>query len=372
MKIVYGLSGEGSGHSSRAKVVVKHLIHQGHTVKVATYGRGITNLKDEFDVFELVGLTIITADNKVSKSKTVAYNLSVIPQGQEKLTQLKKTLFEEFKPDCVISDFEPLTAYLANFFRIPLISMDNQHSIRYMEYKYPSELLPNAILTENIVRAMIPRPCYSIITTFYQGKLKNNRSFLAPPLLKESILDLIPTTEDHILVYLTQGFDSLIDLLKQFKREKFYVYGQKNEGTEGNIIFKNPDNTEFVNLLASAKAVIGTSGFTLMSEAFYLKKPFMSTPMKGQFEQELNAIICEELNYGSRMIHPDKQKLASFLYLLPEYKETLQNYHACGNDLINEKLDELLKNDMKLLKEYHHKRTLNYVFENIFDFEKTE
>lgn len=372
MKIVYGLSGEGSGHSSRAKVVVSHLISMGHEVKVATYGRGITNLKDEFEVFELVGLTIITVDNQVSKSKTLTHNLATIPQGQERLAKLRKSLFEEFKPDCVISDFEPLTAYLANFFKIPLISLDNQHSIRYMEYKCPPELLANAILTENIVRTIIPRPCFSIITTFYQGKLKNTRSFLAPPLLKESILGIKTEIKDHILVYLTQGFDSLIEVLKQFKRETFYVYGQKSEAIEGNIHYKNPSNEEFMSLLASCKAVIATSGFTLMSEAFYLKKPFMSTPMKGQFEQELNAIIAEELNYGSRMIQPDKQKLAAFLYNLPEYREQLENYNSCGNEIINQKLDELLQDNMKLLRDYHHKRTLNYAVESLFDFDKVE
>ncbi len=367
MKIVYGISGEGSGHSSRARVVIDHLIQMGHTVKIATYDRGITNLKADYDVFELVGLTIITVDNQVSKSKTLAHNLVTIPEGQEKLNQLKKTLFVEFAPDCVITDFEPLTAYLANYYRIPLISIDNQHTIRYQEYPCPNELKASALLTENIVRAIVPRPCYSLITTFCQGALKNKRSCIVHPLLKESILDLKPQTKDHILVYVTHGFDSLIDLLKLFKRETFYVYGQKGKSVEGNVHFMEPSKNVFGNLLATAKAVIGTSGFTLMSEAFFLKKPFLATPMQGQFEQELNAIIADDLGYGANMPQPDQMIMAAFLYNLPELTANLENYTGCGNKAVADKLDELLADNMKLLKEYHHKRSLNYIFESLFE-----
>ena len=55
-KIVYGVSGEGSGHSSRSREMIKHLV--GHTVKVVSYDQGYNNLKFDFDVFELVFLKI--------------------------------------------------------------------------------------------------------------------------------------------------------------------------------------------------------------------------------------------------------------------------------------------------------------------------
>ena len=51
-RIVYGVSGEGSGHSSRAREMLTHLVSAGHQVKVVSYDRGYRNLKDDFDVFE--------------------------------------------------------------------------------------------------------------------------------------------------------------------------------------------------------------------------------------------------------------------------------------------------------------------------------
>ena len=41
--ILYGVNGEGAGHSTRAKEVLSHLVSNGHTVHVATFDRGLQN-----------------------------------------------------------------------------------------------------------------------------------------------------------------------------------------------------------------------------------------------------------------------------------------------------------------------------------------
>ena len=48
-KIVYGVSGEGSGHSSRSREMLAHLKDLGHDLTVVSYDRGYLNLKDDFD-----------------------------------------------------------------------------------------------------------------------------------------------------------------------------------------------------------------------------------------------------------------------------------------------------------------------------------
>ena len=97
-RIVYGVSGEGSGHSSRARVVLTHLTKQGHDVKVVTYGRGVNNLGNDFDLFETVGLHITSVDNRVSPLKTLMANLQRLPDGHKKLQDLRHKLFKGFKP----------------------------------------------------------------------------------------------------------------------------------------------------------------------------------------------------------------------------------------------------------------------------------
>jgi uncharacterized protein (TIGR00661 family) len=348
-RILYGVSGEGSGHSSRASFIAAHLQRQGHKVKLASYDRGYRNLKDQFDVLEIAGLTIVSEDNQVAKLKTLTANLAKIPAGTRALKALKDT-FAEYQPDAVICDFEPITAYLAGHYNLPLISLDNQHRMRYMQFEVPTHLKKDALLTETIVRAMVPTPWVSLITTFHFHPLKNDRSFLFPPILREEVLHLRPGETDAILFYATSGFDSLLDILKTFPRENFFIYGYDRGDLEGNLQFKPFSKEGFLADLAACKAVIATAGFTLISEALHLGKPQLAFPMQGQFEQHLNAHMLEHQGYGAQCQLPDHKSIAAFLYDIPHYRQQLQNYPRAGNSAITDKLDELFADDLRLLR----------------------
>jgi uncharacterized protein (TIGR00661 family) len=129
-----------------------------------------------------------------------------VPSGIKSVRELR-SLYKSFAPDCVITDFEPMTAYLAQHYDLPLISLDNQHRMRYMVYPCPPRLRGDALVTETVIRAIVPRPDVSLVTTFYNGRVKNDRTFLFPPILRRSILDARPGDAGHVLVYCTQGFE---------------------------------------------------------------------------------------------------------------------------------------------------------------------
>jgi uncharacterized protein (TIGR00661 family) len=326
-------------------------------VKVITYDRGLKNLQNDFDVFETEGLHINSSDNKVSMVRTFTDNIRKLPRGHKKLQALRHDIFKKLQPDCVITDFEPMTAYLANHYDVPLITIDNQHRMRYMQYPCPPKLQKDRLLTENIIRAMVPKPDVSLITTFYFGPVKNERSFCFPPILRSEVLSLQPKQNDHILVYLTGGFETFIDKLGDFKREQFIVYGHNKEGSKGNLVFKPPSREGFLRDLAGCKAVIATAGFTLMTEALHLRKPYLALPMRGQFEQELNGYLLAQLGYGANLRKVSNMALSSFLYHLQDYGEALQSYTSTDNSAILEKLDTLLADNCALVKDYHRKRS---------------
>jgi uncharacterized protein (TIGR00661 family) len=125
----------------------------------------------------------------------------------------------------------------------------------------------------------------------------------------------------------------------------------------GSLQFKPFSKDGFLEDLASAKAVIATAGFTLMSECFHLGKPYLALPMKGQFEQILNGIMLDMLGYGKSLNSINRESIASFLYDIPAYVEHLENYTRQGNSFITQKLDEILADDCSLLKEFHIKRS---------------
>ena len=357
-RIVYGVSGEGSGHSSRARVVAAHLEARGHRVTIVSYGRGYENLHDRFDVFQTEGLHIATSDNEVSKSRTLMDNLQRLPQGHRKLNAVKKHLFQDDPPDVVITDFEPMTAYLAHHYDLPLVTIDNQHRLRYMTYPCPAEMKADQLLTENIIRAMVPRPDVSLVTTFYFGETRNDRTFLFPPLLREEVMDLIPAEESHVLVYLTSGFSSFLDLIRNFKRERFIVYGCGTNHEEDHLHFKAPSREGFLQDLAGCKAVMATAGYTLITEALHLHKPYLALPMRGQFEQEINAFFLEQLGYGRNLQQLTSEGIGDFLYGLPDYKARLSEYPGSDNTALLCMLDGLLENGGDLARAFHQRRVI--------------
>ena len=93
-----------------------------------------------------------------------------------------------------------------------------------------------------------------------------------------------------------------------------------------------------------------------MTEAFYLRKPYLAFPMRGQFEQELNAHWLAKLNYGINLRRIRSEAVGNFLYRVPDFKAHLNDYRAVDNSAIKDKLGELLDDNCAMAKEYHRRR----------------
>ena len=345
MRILYGVSGEGSGHSSRAREVIRHLEVGGHTVRVASYDRGYRNLKDDFEVMEIEGLSIATSDNRVSLVRTFTENLARLPEGWRSVRELRRWGFREFEPELVITDFEPMSGYLARHQHLPLLSIDNQHRMRYMQFPCPEELRREALLTESVVRLMVPRPDAALVTTFWFGEVKNERTFLVPPILRREVLDLSASSGEHVLVYHSKAFETLLERLRGGPDQAFRVYGFGEARQEGHLTFR-PFSTEgFLADLSSARAVVATAGFTLMTECLALGKPLIAFPMEGQFEQALNALLLAESGCGRDGRGAADGVVGEFLEQLEGYAAAVAHSPYEGRATIFDHLDRLLADD---------------------------
>lgn len=343
--ILYGVSGEGFGHSSRATEITRFLLAEGHTVKLASYDKGYQALAPHFDVVRIPGLSIHTKNNKVAKWTTMTDGFGSAKQLLANLPQLKQTLFNDFHPDLVLCDFEPITAYLAKHYDLPLISIDNQHRMRYLKFNCPAKYKADALLTTSIIKLFVPKPDLALITTFHAGEVKNAKARVFPPILREQIAKLQPKSGKHVLVYMTQQFNGLLDVLQQLPREQFIVYGAGKEGIEGHIEYRAPSQEGFLEDLRTAKSVIATAGFTLLTESLYLHKPYLAFPMQGQFEQVLNALELERSGYGAAGWKVDVPTVAAFLYRLPDYRAALQGYARSAH---SEEIKALLRDVLAL------------------------
>ena len=78
--------------------------------------------------------------------------------------------------------------------------------------------------------------------------------------------------------------------------------------------------------------MIAGGGFSLISETVFLRKPMMSSPLRGQFEQLMNARYLEREGYGICAPTVDERSLERFLERLDEIHERLEGYDQDGNE----------------------------------------
>jgi len=338
--ILYGVNGEGAGHSTRAKEVLTHLVAQGHTVHVASFDRGLQNLKGDFDVTEIYGFRFAYVNNRVRYKRTIAKNLVTVPHAAKSLSQLND-LVDDAKINLVITDFEPLTCHIGHKCKLPVISIDNQHCLTNAVISYPRQYRRDAAAAKIVTKLMTPRAKAYLVISFFTAPIRKRNTFLFPPLLREEILQAKPTEGEHVLVYVTSPAPALAKLLSSV-RCRFIAYGFGREGVEGNITYKKPSLTGFFSDLVSARAVIANSGFSLVTESLHLGKPYLAVPVSHQFEQIFNAYWLEKSGYGAYWEELNKERIESFLYNLPHYRESLAGYPRQGNGALFKKLDALI------------------------------
>jgi len=203
--------------------------------------------------------------------------------------------------------------------------------MRYVEHERVPGRTAEARTTLAIVRAMVPRSQRSIVTSILPGRPKNARTFLVPPILRPEILALRPTRGEHVLVYCTQPYPSLLDDLRSLGSVPFRLYGFERAGKQGNLDFRKFSATGFLEDLAGARAVVATAGFTLLGEALHLGKPLLALPMKGQFEQELNSFLLGRMGWGRDGREMSRELLGDFLFRVPEYEQALKKYPRQDN-----------------------------------------
>ncbi len=177
MRILYGVVGEGMGHATRSRGVLRHLVDAGHEVEIMTSGRARDFLAEHFrDVNEIHGLHFVTEDNRIRKGKTLWSNVLSGSIGVPRNIAAYFDLIESFDPQVVISDFESWTYFYAKAHRLPTFSIDNMQVIN--RCRHPPEILEGQQASFEVARAFVksklPFCDHYLITTFFRPRSARN------------------------------------------------------------------------------------------------------------------------------------------------------------------------------------------------------
>jgi uncharacterized protein (TIGR00661 family) len=350
MRILYGVVGEGMGHATRSRVILEHILALGHEVRIVVSGRAHDFLKAKFAgrcvVDEIHGFHLKYKNNGLDVPHSVLSNARDLPAGLLKNFHVFTDAVRGFAADMVISDFETFSFIYGYLQDLPVISIDNLQIIN--RCTHDSAFRRDRHMAHGIVRSAVtlkvPVGYHYLITSFFFPKVSKKKTTLIPPILRPEVLAAKREPGRHLLVYQTAGAhsDQLIDDLQQLD-VPVRMYGTGKSGSVGNVTLCPFSETQFVDDLRTARAVLAGGGFSLMGEAVHLQVPMFSVPIARQYEQELNARYLQHLGYGRCAAAFALDDIRAFLQDTPDFQHALSKTTPHNNDMMLACVDELLR-----------------------------
>ena len=288
MKILYGIQTTGNGHLTRAKEVIS-----------------ILNKRAEVDVI-LSG----PKTNKISLNHPIKHHYRGLTFFYTKKGEIHwlKTLFKNnfFKLfidifhcpldsyDLILNDFEPVTAWSCYLKNKKCVALSNQYSL--FSDKGP-KLKKRFQTTLKMLRYFAPA------TYGYGLHFKKFDDNIFLPIIRKKIRKVKVSDMGYFLVYLpSYGIEEIKNVLIIFPNSNWVVFSPEIEKSEleNNIQWEPINETTFLKNIASCRGVVTSAGFSTLSEAMYLKKPILTTPIASQIEQAYNAEMIREM--GGKVI----------------------------------------------------------------------
>jgi uncharacterized protein (TIGR00661 family) len=189
----------------------------------------------------------------------------------------------------VINDFEPVSAWACYQKNKKCVALSHQVAVL-------NKNAPRAKNIDPIGKAIIKK--YAPADAEYGFHFKPYDTNIFTPVIRSEVRDQQVSDEGHYTVYLPSYDDKrILKVLRECKHTKWQVFSKHNKKiiTEKNISIVPIDNDAFIKSMATATGVLCGAGFETPAEALFLKKKLMVIPMKGQFEQQCNAVALKEL-----------------------------------------------------------------------------
>ncbi len=350
-RIIYALSGQGRGHTSRAIAISDALRAREHEIWFCGGGQARDILMAQGErVLPVPALRHAMEGNTLQVGRTLRTNWKALRELSDTVTDLAGT-FAALDPDLLVTDFEGFSPRAAARIGLPVLSFNHQQIVTETRYALPWRYRPAALLAQMVIRLIAPRnPEHVLLSSFFFPPLKQPaRTTLVPPIIRPAVKHLQPRCGDHVLVYYnqTEGSTYVLDQLRAVDA-RFVVYNFEppdRPDAYPNLTFKEPSLGGFLNDLASSRAVLCTAGFTLMSEALFLGKPLLVVPNRGIFEQTINALFLEREGLGQAVLNRPltAEDVTAFLDRLDAYRARLRDRPACGNDAAVACIEAVLK-----------------------------
>lgn len=280
MKILFAIQGTGNGHISRAREIVPLLQQYGEVDLLVSGTEAEVTLSQPLKYKFHGGSFVFGTNGGVDFWAT--YKLLNLPQLWRDINNLELNGYH-----LIINDFEPVSAWACKLRKIPSVSLSHQCSF----------ISPNT-----------PRPRkwsygefffkYYSPTSYHVGfHFERYADFIHTPVIRSEIRNLKTSNSGHYTVYLPAYDDKLLVSLLTKTKVQWHIFSkrQKTPYQQDNVHVYPVNNEAFNNSLASCQGLLTGGGFEGPAEALFLGKKVLMIPMKGQYEQQCNALAASRL-----------------------------------------------------------------------------
>lgn len=341
-KFLFVVQGEGRGHLTQAISLYEILTSAGHQVVSVMVGMdNVNNLPAFFQ--EKIGVKIETfpapslvygQTKAVKVWDTISTHVKKVLKYRKSVQFLAKKV-EENKPDVIVNFYDIICGLYAQFYRptIPVVCIGHQYLLLHQSFvSLPNKKIDRFLLNLNTQLTSL-RATRKLALSFVKMPNDETRNIVVtPPLIRDEVKKLTPTSKPFILAYITHHklSEDLINWHSNHRDVEIHCFWNNQEFVDEwhlreNLTFHQVNSEKFLRMMQNCSGLICTAGFESVCEAMYLGKPIMMVPVPNHIEQEINALDGERAGAG---IADTTFNLSRFISYLPVHQNISENFKA--------------------------------------------
>lgn len=298
-RLAYFIHGRGRGHAVRTEAVVARLRTQYPALDLRIFAHASERPR-------------FAEDAEFYAIESVPRGLASVPAMMRLRAQHLEAL-QSWGAELVISDGDAASLLAAQSLQLPTIAVG--HNVLFTRAELPPETSTVAKLYEIANAWLSTTPAdRAVASSFIPLAPKDEKTRVARP---DPRWTKRPKTGDDgfYLAYFRDGDDGgLVDLFASTK-QKLRIYGEFHGSLPDGAIQRPFDDAAFLEDLARCRAVVGTGGSNLITEAVYLRKPIFAVYKRMDMEQRINVsmLSARSLGDGAAMRKVDRDDVLHFV-----------------------------------------------------------
>lgn len=345
MNVLFVVTGVGYGDSIRSHAVIKALLKHNprNKVMVAAYDNSYAYFKDKYHTVKISGYKLLGMSLKFRVLSFIANNY-VLPYTWFSVSLKLKKLVKDFRPDVIVSDFEPVGIILGRMLRKPSVVVFAYDPLLFKEFRHKNKKL---VLEAVYFNSLYNLADITIIPSLLGKKKSDSYCYVNPIVItkpseipSEGILMRKLKLKRQPILVMLGGSSFGVNLARRLMRtvknfdEDFIIFGSNVKLPKRRNVKHFLFKPNFVEYLKVCKGVITLGGNLTLSECVVYRKPMLVFPIKDHVEQALNAYALRNIAMVKYDMKGLRRTVESFLRNLNLIKRKIPRVEPSGADEI--------------------------------------